>query len=59
MPRKSKFDSSFKAKVAIEAIKESKTLPELALEYRVRPNKIVQWKRDYSPMPSSHSRVSG
>lgn len=27
MPRKSKFDSAYKAKVAIEAIKENKTLP--------------------------------
>lgn len=59
MPRKSKYDSSFKAKVAIEAIKESKTLPELAVEYGVSPNKIVQWKRNCSPMPSRHSRVSG
>ena len=46
MSRKSKFDSAFKAKVAIEAIKESKTLSELAVEYGVSPNKITQWKEE-------------
>lgn len=44
MPRKSKFDSAFKAKVAIEAIRETRTLSELAAEYGVSPGKITQWK---------------
>ena len=46
MTRKRKFDSSFKAKVAVEAIKESRTLPDLAVEYGVSPSKIVQWKEE-------------
>ena len=44
MPRKSRFDSAFKAKVAIEAIKETRTLSELADEYGVSSGKISQWK---------------
>lgn len=47
MPRKSKFDSAYKAKVAIEAIKESKTLPELAVEFGVSPSTITDWKEEF------------
>ena len=46
MPKKSRFDSAFKVKVAIGAIRENKTLAELAVEYGVSPNKITQWKEE-------------
>lgn len=33
-----KFDGAFKAKVALETVKEELTLPELAEKYEVHPN---------------------
>ena len=41
------FTADFKAKVAIEAIKEIKTISELAQFYQVHPNLITQWKKDF------------
>lgn len=41
------FSSEFKAKVAIEAIKEVKTISELAQIYQVHPNQISLWKKDF------------
>jgi len=46
MGRRSKFDASFKAKVAIEALKESKTLQDLAREYNIAPSLISSWKEE-------------
>ena len=40
------FDPPFKAKVALEALKELKTLSELASKYDIHPNQISQWKSE-------------
>lgn len=37
--------AAFKAKVALEAAKEEKTLAELAAQYGVHANQISAWKR--------------
>jgi transposase-like protein len=37
--------AAFKAKVAIEAVKQNKTLAELAKAYGVHPVQISQWKK--------------
>jgi transposase len=42
-----KFTSAFKAKVAIEAIKEDMTIQELALKHQVHPNQITTWKKEF------------
>ena len=44
MQRK-QYSVDFKAKVAIEAIKATKTINELASQYDVHPNQITQWKK--------------
>ena len=45
MRQRRRFSAAFKARVAREALKERKTLAELAAEYDVHPNQISQWKR--------------
>jgi len=41
-----KFKAEFKAKVALEALKEIKTTNELALQYELHPNQITLWKKE-------------
>lgn len=41
------FSADFKAKVALEAIKEIKTISELAQLYQVHPNLISLWKKEF------------
>jgi transposase len=42
-----KYDPTFKAKVAIEAIKERETLNELSAKYEVSPVMISRWKKEF------------
>ena len=45
MRRRKTYDDSFKARVALEAIKGERTISELAGQYEVHPNQIIQWKK--------------
>jgi transposase len=42
-----KFTGAFKAKLAIEALKERETLAELSKRYEVHPNMISKWKQEF------------
>lgn len=43
--QRKRYSATFKAKVALEAIKGQRTVSEIASEYGVHPNLIAKWKR--------------
>ena len=42
-----KFSAEFKAKVALEAIKNEKTLAELGHQFEINPVTISKWKTEF------------
>lgn len=45
--KRKKYTASFKAKVALEAVQERKTLSELSAQYGLHPNMIQRWKKEF------------
>ncbi len=39
------YDGNFKARVVLEVIRGQKTISEIASEYGVHPNQIINWKK--------------
>jgi len=45
--KRQNYSAEFKAKVAIEALKEHKSIAELAQLYEIHPNQISMWKKEF------------
>ena len=45
MNHRTRYSAEFKAKVALAAMSEAKTLAELASEYKIHPSQICNWKQ--------------
>ena len=45
--KRRKFSAAFKAKVALEALKERESLAELSKRFEVHPNMISKWKQEF------------
>ena len=45
MVKRKQYDSQFKAKVALEAVKNQQTIAQIASEYGIHPNQVGQWKK--------------
>jgi transposase len=43
---RTRHSADFKAKVALAALAETKSLVELASEYKVHPTQITRWKQE-------------
>lgn len=46
MKKRTHYNSEFKAKVAIDAIRGEKTIQEIAHIYKVHPNQVSNWKKE-------------
>lgn len=42
---KKSYDSKFKSRVAIEALRGEETIAEIAGKYQVHPNQVMKWKK--------------
>lgn len=40
------YEPEFKAKVALEALKEEKTIAQISSDYQMHPNNVINWKKD-------------
>ena len=54
-----KFTNAFKAKVAIEALKERHSLSDLAEKFEIHPTQIAKWKRDFLENAPAAFAVTG
>jgi transposase len=44
MAKRITYQANFKGKVALEALKEDKTLSDLAIQFKLHPAQITKWK---------------
>jgi transposase-like protein len=48
-----KHSPSFKAKVALEALKGEETIAQIAARYEVHPNMVTKWKKELQEQAAS------
>lgn len=53
------YTAAFKARVAVEAIQERKTMSELVSEYGVHSNMIQRWKKEFISRSSEIFETKG
>jgi transposase len=54
-----KIDAALKAKIALEALREHATVPELAQRYQVHPNQIYTWKKQLQEQAAKAFETGG
>ncbi|MBI4530622.1 MAG: transposase [Candidatus Latescibacteria bacterium] len=45
MTMRKRYDSKFKAQIALEAVKNQRTMTRIASECGVHPNQVTHWKK--------------
>ena len=45
MTKRRRFSAEFKAGVALDALRDDKTIQEIAAKHKVHPNQVSTWKR--------------
>ena len=43
--KRTRYSETFKSKVAIEALREQKTISEIAGQFQIHPNQVAKWKK--------------
>ena len=43
--KRTRYSETFKSKVAIEALREQKTISEIAGQFQIHPNQVTKWKK--------------
>ena len=53
MTKRRQHSPAFKAKVVLEALKEEKTIAELASEFEIHPKMLTSWRKEFLANASS------